>query len=212
MGWLINSKIDWNILLSLVFGVVSLVSVLFTIHYGRKAARLERDKKSLTWPQLQLLADAMCFKLKRDGFIPDLILAPGSRGAILAELMLNKFSRNIPAVVGISFMEFSKKPMPSIQGYSAFPIGKGWNIYIPDAISEFRNGKVLIVDDFCLTGVFFQEVRAFLLKLGFDEKKIRVFCAVITKVTQAAHRAPEYYHVVTDDDYFYFPWGKAHTG
>jgi len=144
--------------------------------------------------------------------LPDLILAPGSRGAILAELILNKFNRNIPAVTGISFMEFTAKPMPLIRDYFVFSIAKGWNIYIPSAINEFKDGKVLIVDDFCLTGEFFQGLRAFLVSQGFRAENVRVFCAVITKVTQAADRAPEYYHVVTDDDNFYFPWGKAHTG
>lgn len=199
-----------------VFGVVSLcgalVGVALTIYYGKKAARLELEKKSLTWPQLQLIADATCFNLKKDGFVPDLILAPGSRGAILSELLVNKFNRNIPAVTGISLMEFSQKPMPVIKDYFEFSVGEGWNIYIPNAISEFKNGRVLIVDDFCLTGEFFQNLRSFLIRQGFRAKNVRVFCAVITKVTKAAGRAPEYYHLVTDDDNFYFPWGKAHTG
>jgi hypoxanthine phosphoribosyltransferase len=198
--------------INVISSIVSVIGVVLTIYFGFKALRLEREKNNLSWPQLQLIADATCFKLKRDDFVPDLIIAPGLRGAILAELIVNKFNRNILAITGISFMEFTKKPMPIINGYIAFPIGKCWNIYIPSAINEFKNGKILIVDDFCLTGEFFQVLRTYLVGLGFNNDNIKVFCPVITKVTKVAGRSPEYYNVVTDDDNFYFPWGKAHTG
>lgn len=197
---------------NIAFGTISAVGVVLTIYFGIKSSVLERQKKTLTWPQLQLIADATCFNLKKDGFIPDLILAPGSRGAILAELILNKFNRNIPAIVGISFMEFTTRVMPSIKDYFAFNIGKGWNIYIPNALNEFKDKKVLIVDDFCLTGEFFESLKAFMVKQGFKTENIKVFCAVITQVTKAVDRAPDYYHLITDDDNFYFPWGKANTG
>ena len=78
--------------------------------------------------------------------------------------------------------------------------------------SVISNEKILIVDDFCLTGEFYEKLISFLVGEGFKRDKIKIFCAVITQVTKSADRAPEYYHLVTDDDNFYFPWGKANTG
>lgn len=130
----------------------------------------------------------------------------------MAELILNKFNRNMPAIIGISYMEFGEKEMPRIKDYYEFNVGKGWNIYIPNAINEFKDKKILIVDDFCLTGEFYEKLISFLVGEGFKRDKIKIFCAVITQVTKSADRAPEYYHLVTDDDNFYFPWGKANTG
>ncbi len=192
-------------MLNLIFGIVSLVGVVLTIYFGCKAAQLERERKSMSWPQLQLIADSVCFDMKKEGFVPDVILAPGTRGAILAETIVGKFNRNVPALVGISFMEFTPKAMPSIKDYFVVNVAKGWNIYVPEAIVEFKDRKILVVDDFCLTGEFFDKVKVLLLQQGFRRENIKVFCAVITQVTKSAGRAPEYYYRVTDDDSFYFP-------
>jgi hypoxanthine phosphoribosyltransferase len=140
------------------------------------------------------------------------ILAPGPRGAIIAELIVQRFNRNIPALIGISYMEFTLKSMPSITNYFPFPISKGWQIYIPKTVLDYKDRRILVVDDFCLTGEFFEVLRTFLMDQGFIAGNVKVFCAVITEVTKSANRAPEYYHMVTGDDNFYFPWGKANTG
>ena len=95
-------------ILNIVLGVVSLFGVIFTVYYGRKAALLEKSKKSLTWSDLQVVLDSIAFSLKKDKYIPEVILCPGLRGGILAELLINKFERNIPIFVGISYRDFSK--------------------------------------------------------------------------------------------------------
>lgn len=197
---------------TIIFGFLSALSLLFTWYFGKLSNDLVRQQKSLTWNQLHLVAEATCFNLKRNNFEPDIILAPGPRGAILAELILGKFNRAMPALVGISLKDSSASSMPTINDFISIAINQEWNIYIPSPLRDFYDKNVLIVDDFCLTGAFFDNLKSEMLRMGFNADKIKVFCAVITKVAQNGHRTPDYYHLVTEDDDFEFPWGKANTG
>lgn len=199
-------------ILNIVFGFISILGVIATVYYGKKFYTLEKAKKTLTWHDLQVISDSISFSLKKDKFIPDLILCPGTRGGILAELLLNKFDRNIPVFVGISHRDFDKKKSLDLRNYQVFNISDDWDIFIPDSVFDFKEKNILIVDDFCLTGEFFLKLKRYLSDNGFHAERIRIFCSVITKVTKSAERAPDYYSLITDDDYFYFPWGKANMG
>lgn len=199
-------------ILNIVFGIISIIGTVLTVFYGLKVSKLEKAKRTLTWHDLQMISDSTALSLKKDNFLPEVILCPGLRGGILAELFLNKFERNIPVFIGISHRDFSKINKLNIAGYKRFIIADDWDILIPDVIFTFKNKKILIIDDFCLTGTFFQNLRQHLIDNGFNNEKIKIFSSVITKVTKVAGRAPEYYAIVTDDDYIYFPWGKANMG
>lgn len=199
--------------ITIIFGIISVLGVGFTIFYGLKAEKLKKGKKTLTWNELQVIVDSICFKMKKDKFTPDIILAPGLRGGIISELIINKFDRNIPVFVGISYRDFEEnRATLKVSNYDYFFINNDWDILVPNSIFDFKDKKILFVDDFCLTGEFFVAVRKYLIDNGFTPQNIKFFCSVITRVTISSNRAPEYYSVVTDDDYYYFPWGKANMG
>ena len=199
-------------ILTIIFGLTSVVGLVLTIYYGKKANKLQKLQRSVSWAELQHISDDISLKIKKDSFIPDLILCPGTRGAILAELLMNKFERKIPIFVGVSYryIHFSKKLI--LPSHVTFNVKDDWDILIPKNIFEFKNKKILVVDDFCLAGLFFQKLRKFLVDNGVQAKNIKVYCCTITNVTINSGRAPEYYSIITDDDNFYFPWGKANLG
>lgn len=197
---------------TIVLGIMTAIGVFLTIYFGVKFNRLQKKNRTLSWNDIQIYADSISLCLKQDRFVPQVILAPGIRGAIIAEISLNKFERNIPVFIGISYRDFTQECKLTINNYETFTITKDWDILIPKAIFGFTDKKILVVDDFCLTGEFFQKLRSFLTSNGFDEEKIRIYSCIITAVTKSAERAPEYYSRIVEDDYIYFPWGKANMG
>jgi len=209
----ININIDlFSLLVGLVGVVVGLISIGIAVYYGKKSNKFQKLQRSISWTELQHISDSIFLKLKKDKFVPDLILCPGTRGAILAELLLTKFERKIPIFIGISYRDFHMKNELKLSSYKTFKIEKRWDILIPTNIFDFKEKKVLIVDDFCMAGIFFEELRHFLVNNGFQKDNVKVYCCTITNVTKNSERVPEYYSITTEDDNFYFPWGKANLG
>lgn len=196
-------------IINIISWSVAVIAIGLTIYYGKNVSRLQKAKKTLTWHDLEVVSDSLTSSLKRDDFMPEVILVPGLRGGIIAELLLNRLDRSIPVLTGVSYRDFSRTKRLNIDGYEKFEISDDWDILIPKAVFNFKEKRILIVDDFCLTGEFFQKLRQYLLNNGFHKDKIRGFYAVITNVTKSAGRVPDYYSFITEDDYFYFPWGKA---
>lgn len=167
----------------------------------------------MSWEGLLMFIDGLCFALKKDRFTPDVILAPGTRGAIIAELLVHRIDRSIPVFVGISYQNLGKISQKLIlDEFEAFGIVDDWELMIPKSVLLFKDQKILIVDDFCLTGNFFKRLKTYLVSKGYSAENIKVYCAVVTIVSKAAGRAPEYFSSVTDGDDYYFPWGKANLG
>lgn len=202
----IENKINY------ILNTITVLGLGATLYYGWSARVISNNKKTIDWKKVKSIVNKSLKQVEKDNFQVEVILAPGTRGSILAELILTKFNREIPAVVGISYIEHTQKQMPDMNQYVSFEIDKKWSIFIPTAIRDFRDLNILIVDDFCFTGEFFLKLKKHLISMGFKESKIKVFCAVITKVTVAGNKTPDYYGLITDDDNFYFPWGKANTG
>ena len=199
-------------ILNIVLSVATFVGVVLTVYYGTKSAKLERAKTTLYWHDVETICDSVSVSLKRDSFKPEVILAPGLPGGILSELLVSRFDSDIPIFTGISYRYFGQTAKLSIDNYQTFNIRSDWDILIPESVLSFKDKRILIVDDFWLTGEFFPNLKRYLTTNGFDETKVKVFCAVITSVTKSSGRMPDYYSLVTDRDSFYFPWGEASIG
>lgn len=194
-------------LLTWVFGIISIIGVYLTIYYGRKSIQLERARKKLEWSELQSGTSDLGKKVRNE-YNPDIILTPGLRGGIIAKLILNVFDTNIPTFVGISFWKNNQGGITQIKDYFRIETKK-WDVYIPNGVLEFTDKRVLIIDDFAMSGDFIDRLKDLLVSKGFTQANIKTLSVATTKVAISNHKAPDYYWLKTEDDDFYFPWGKA---
>ncbi|KIL37085.1 hypothetical protein SD71_03720 [Cohnella kolymensis] len=201
----INSVMNW---LNWLFGVIGVFGVVLSIHYEQKSKKLERLKKTLTWTELQAGTNDVCKDLKRK-YQFDLILTPNLRGGIIAELVADHFDRHIPIFVGQIFWKELAGEIPTIPQHFMCVTGK-WVIYIPESIVAFKDRKLLIVDDFAMSGDTVLGIKEKLAARGFDLNNIKTFSLITTPIAVKSNKAPEFYWKKSaDDDSFYFPWGKA---
>jgi hypoxanthine phosphoribosyltransferase len=195
-------------LLTIVFGLIGVVGVGFTIHYGRKSARLDRERKSLSWSDVQLAADDLAEEIHKSGFNPELILSPGARGGVIAEFVAHHTEASVPVLVGITQWKDSGFGGCDLSKYDYFETSK-WRVCIPLAVYDNTDKRILIVDDWAMSGDAMERLRSRLLEKGFSQERIRTATAVVTDVAVKAHKAPDHYWRETDSPHFYFPWGKA---
>jgi hypoxanthine phosphoribosyltransferase len=183
------------------------VGVLLTIYYARKAEELNRKRKRLEWSDIQAAANDLGQRIKRD-FSPAVIITPGLTGATFANLLSEEFSGQPPVFVGTR--TWKESPHSTIPDRGVFEIETmKWFVTIPEAVFEYCNGTVLVVDDFVMSGDFLETLKRKLMTFGFRSDQIKSAAIAATKVAIKNHKSPDYYWWIADDDDFFFPWGKA---
>lgn len=191
--------------MTVFFVVTTILGIALTTYFGIKSVRLERTKKSLDWADLQAAASDLGAEVRR--FHPEVIFSPGLRGATFANLLLDA-SGEVPVFVGVSTWKESAVGIKQIAGYVAIETKK-WFVHVPEALFTVANQRLLVVDDFAMSGDFLEKLRELCISRGFKPESIKTLAIVTTKVAKDNHKAPDYCWMQTPDSSFYFPWGKA---
>lgn len=179
--------------------------VMLTISSNRKNRKL----KTVTWSDIQSATKFFWRRLQYQGIKPDYIITPGQKGGIIAQLIKDFYKDDIPILTG--FLKTETKESVKDENYLTLSTTK-WNVYMPISLKEFEEKdkiKLLIVDDFVMSGDFMYLLKNTLLELGYLEQNIYSCAIAVTKVAMDANKSPSYYWKVVDDKDFYFPWGKA---
>ena len=61
------------VILTIVFGSMTAISLLLTIHFGLKFNKLRKKNRTLSWNDIQIYADSISLLLKQDRFVPQVI-------------------------------------------------------------------------------------------------------------------------------------------
>lgn len=148
-------------------------------------------------------------KLQYQKFKPDFIVTPGQKGGIIAQLIRDFYENDIPIFSG--FLNIKGREVVKDENYLTLSTTK-WNVHLPISLKTFKQKnkiKLLIVDDFVMSGDFMHLLKEILLELGYLEQNIYSCAIVVTKVAMDANKGPNYHWKIVDDKDFYFPWGKA---
>ena len=196
-------------IITIISILVTIVSIIVSIYFSVKANKFEKKLKVMDWNEVNIAMNKLYKK-------PDVIVAPGARGAILAELLLDRLSHAIPIYTGISLIwgcNDSNNASIDFNGYKKISNICEWNIFIPNAVFEIpKDKKVLIVDDFTVAGEFPEKVRKLFIDEEFDKNNIKTMYLIITYAVELANRKPDYYYKIAESKEYYFPWGEANTG
>lgn len=206
----------------IIIMVITVVSFTLTILgtgltvYGviitRKA---NRKAKTIDWNQVMIATKSIVKKLKSNNFIPDVIVTPGQKGGIFAQLIMDSLNVEIPIVTGFfipnkpSILRSYSDQLEYYYNHNFFKLETSkWFICLPDTVLGFENKKILIVDDLVMSG---DALRSILNKIKdtSSTNSIKSCSLVTTKVAIQTKKNPDYYWNIIDADDCYFPWGKA---
>lgn len=179
--------------------------VALTIISNRKNRKL----KTVAWSDIQSATKFFWRKLKHEEFKPTFIITPGQKGGIIAQLISDFYEEEIPIFSGFLFPKNQGKVED--ENYLILSTTK-WHVHMPIFLKTCKQKdmvKLLIVDDFVMSGDFLYMLKNTLLELGYLEKNIYSCAIAVTKVAMDANKAPSFHWKVVDDKDFYFPWGKA---
>lgn len=196
--------------------LITIFSIGVTLNSTQKSKILEKRLKTMTWEEVIIAINCLYKKMKKDGFEPDIIIAPGARGAILAELLLDKLSHDIPIYTGVSLLGEGTNMNDNFTNsneYEKINIRDDWDIFIPELVFCIKSDKkVLIIDDFTIAGDFPRELKNKFLQNGFSKNQVKTMYLIITYAVKESKKEPDYYYKVAESQEYYFPWGRANTG
>lgn len=113
----------------------------------------------------------------------------------------------LPVMVGISsWSNFDY--FDDIVGYKVLTTKK-WQLLIPELLFSDTKKKLLIVDDFAMTGDFLFILKDELIKYGYKPYNIKSITIATTRLAIENNTAPDLYWRKNADSNFFFPWGKA---
>ena len=203
---------DYNLIsfiLTIVGTVLSVLSIAYAIITTKRNKKQEKNTKTIHWAELLTASKYISKKLKNDSFIPDIILTPGQKGGIFAQLIIDDLDLEIPILTGfiIPIVDTNYRNI-SLEQYIHLKTTK-WHIFLPNVISNYKDSKILIVDDFVMSGDFLFTTKNSLDNSGFEMHNIKCSSIVTTKVAISSNKSPDYFWKIVDSDDCYFPWGKA---
>ncbi len=195
-------------ILTWTFGLASVAGLALTLHFGRKSIRLERAMQTLSWEDVVVAADDLGASISKTGFQPEMFLATSVRGGIIAHFMSRHLAPTSPVLVGIVEWKGEDLFHGDLSTYDTIDTSKV-RLYIPKAVYANSERRVLVVDDFTMSGDGMAETRARLINHGFRPDAVRTATLIVSTVALARHRGPDHYWKKVDSLDFFFPWGRA---
>jgi hypoxanthine phosphoribosyltransferase len=192
-------------MLSVALAVITVLSFGLAIWQYARAESLNRRQRDLDWPRFRNAASDLAREVDRSEFMPDFILATSDRGAIVGHLVARELRRQIPILTAGHLDIPGGSPIP---GFDAIG-GTKTTVYIPHGVRDLTQKKVLVLDDFVMSGDGMAITRKQLESYGFAREDIKTGSVVVTKLAIANRKGPDFRAREIKDFDFFFPWGRA---
>jgi hypoxanthine phosphoribosyltransferase len=191
---------------SLFLASTTVIGFGLAIWQTMRAEQLNRRQRDLDWPRFRSAASDLARSIDRSDFMPDVILALSERGAMVAHLVARELRSQVPIITAA----YLGKPDDTLHlpGFDALRGTKAVT-FLPGRLAELRDRRVLLLDDFVMSGDGLATVVRALRDRGFAAERIRSGAVVATRLAIANKKGPDYWGRETRDFDFYFPWGRA---
>jgi hypoxanthine phosphoribosyltransferase len=191
----------WNVIL----GITTVFGFGLAVWQAMRAEQLNKRQRDLDWPRFRNAASDLARSVDRSGFMPDFILSMSDRGAMVGHLVARELRRQIP-IITVGYLDQEEEV--SIPGFLTLRGSKA-TTFLPDGLKGLKEKRVLLVDDFVMSGDGLLRVKDQLLDYGFAKDSIKSGAVVATKVSMANKKGPDFFAREARDFDFFFPWGRA---
>jgi hypoxanthine phosphoribosyltransferase len=191
----------WN----LILGATTVLGFGLAVWQSMRAEQLNKRQRDLDWPRFRNAASDLARSVDRSKFIPDFILSISDRGAIVGHLVARELRRQIP-IITAGYLD--QEDTVSIPGFLTLQGAKA-TTFLPEGLKGLKEKRVLLVDDFVMSGDGLLRVKNQLLEYGFAADSIRTGSVVATKVSIVSKKGPDFFAREAKDLDFFFPWGRA---
>lgn len=164
-----------------------------------------RKRKGISWRGVKRGIKELAKKVEQ--IKPDYIITFSGRGAIVCSLTVTELDNKYPVYMCLLKRRYNDvflKP----QNWTCFDTSK-WTIFVPDEVLNFKNKKILIIDDITNSGETIEKLTQHLVKNGINKKNLFSMALIANEdVLSRIHIPQEYWKKANISEYS-VPWGKT---
>lgn len=191
----------------MVIGIICIITSCYSIYITIKHTELKRRLKRYYWKDVENGIKELSLKIEKR-FIPDVILSVSGSSSIVSNLYITQTAKFIPIITAFSLKNGDKIPAALEKNYSKFD-NQNWSVYLPKDLLNYKNSKLLIIDDVIITGTTLFELKKHLTEMGFRDSAIFSSALFCSDLAIERGISPDCYTFKTEDRKFYFPWGPC---
>ena|SRR2546423_2467872 len=192
--------------ITVLLSIVSVLGTIGTFYFGIKSNRLEKQRYSLTWKEVET-GSLQLLRESESKFHPDILLMISGPSAIVASLAMIQSRQFFPVYTAVlenkRELLFKYKP----KGHTEISTTK-WNIYLPEQLCREVDKRILVIHDCVMSGDVQATICHFLLEKGFPRDHIFLATLVCSELAFESKKAPDYHWYKNPHKDLYFPWGR----
>lgn len=165
-----------------------------------------KKQKRISWKEVKKGIKDLVPKVEKIN--PDIIITFSGRGEIVASLITTELDNKYPVYMCLLKRRYNDLFL-NPQNWGHFNTTK-WIIYVPDEVMEFKDKRVLIIDDVTNSGETIECLTEYLEnKLQINKEKIFSLSLIANKdVLLRLHIPQEYWRALNNSEYT-LPWGTT---
>ena len=101
---------------------------------------------------------------------PDYIITFSGRGSIVCSLVVTELDNKYPVYMCLLKRRYNKNFL-NPQNWTSFDTSK-WTIFVPDEVLNFKDKKILIIDDLTNSGETIEKLTQHLIKHGINNQNL----------------------------------------
>ncbi len=190
-------------ILSVIGGIASVLGIPSAIYFIYKKIK---NRKNISWNKIMKKGITNLIK-KVEKINPDYIVTFSGRGSIVCSLVIAELDNKYPVYMCLLKRRYNDSFL-NPQNWTSFDTSK-WIIFVPDEVLNYKDKKILIIDDLTNSGETIEKLTKHLVDHGISNKNLFSMALVANEeVLSRLHIPQEYWKKVETSEYN-VPWGKT---
>ncbi len=188
--------------------IMNILGWIFTLLGGPSAIYFIyikiKDRKNISWKKI-MKEGIKDLTRKVEKINPDYIITFSGRGSIVCSLVVNELDNKYPVYMCLLKRRYNNDFLGP-KNWTKFNTSK-WTVFVPDEVLNFKDKKILIIDDLTNSGETIEKLTQHLSK--YDICNLFSMALIANEdVLSRLHIPQEYWKKVEISEYN-VPWGKT---
>lgn len=165
-----------------------------------------KQRKNISWKKI-MKKGVVDLSKKVEKINPDYIITFSGRGSIVCSLVAAAMDNKYPIYMCLLKRRYLDNYL-NPQNWTSFDTSK-WTIFVPDEVLNFKNKRILIIDDITSSGETIEKLTDHLVEKGIKKQNLFSMSLIANVDVLTRLHIPQEYWKKVDISEYNVPWGKT---
>lgn len=163
-------------------------------------------RKNISWKKI-MKEGIVDLIQKTEKINPDYIITFSGRGSIVCSLVVAELENKYPVYMCVLKKRYNKDFLNPLN-WTSFDTSK-WTIFVPDEVLNFKDKKILIVDDLTNSGETIEKLTEHLIESGISSQNLFSMALIANADVLSILHIPQEYWKKSKLEEYNVPWGRT---